>query len=52
MPTSANYFYDYLENSPDNKEALIYFGLYADIRTYLRLIEDGFEEKDVRGHAE
>lgn len=41
MPTSANYFYDYLENSCENKDALIYFGLYADIRTYLRLIEDG-----------
>ena len=41
MPTSANYFYDYLENSCENKDALIYFGLYADIRTFLRLIEDG-----------
>ena len=34
MPTSANYFYEYLENSCENKDALIYFGMYADIRTY------------------
>ena len=52
MPTSANYFYDYLENSCDNKDALIYFGLYADIRTFLRLIEDGEEEGVLRRQAE
>ena len=48
MPTSANYFYDYLENSCENKDALIYFGLYADIRTYLRLIEDGESDEVLR----
>jgi hypothetical protein len=52
MPTSANYFYDFLENSCENKEALIYFGLYADIRTYLRLIEDGESEDVLRKQAE
>ena len=52
MPTSANYFYDYLENNCENKDALIYFGLYADIRTYLRLIEDGESESVVRDFAE
>lgn len=43
MPTSANYFYEYLEtlcNSERTKDALVYFGLYADIRTYLRLVEE------------
>ena len=39
MPTSANYFYEYLETlcgQEKNKDALVYFGLYADIRTYNR----------------
>jgi hypothetical protein len=43
MPTSANYYYEYLETlcgSEKNKDALVYFGLYADIRTYLRYLED------------
>lgn len=47
MPTSANYFYEYLETlcgSERNKDALVYFGLYADIRTYLRLLEDQADE--------
>ena len=52
MPTSANYFYDYLENCCMNKDALIYFGLYADIRTYLRLHEEGTSETLLRKHAE
>ncbi len=52
MPTSANYFYDYLENSCENKDALIYFGLYADIRTYLRLYEDGEDDETLRRQAE
>ena len=52
MPTSANYFYDYLENSCENKDALIYFGLYADIRTYIRLFEEGEEESAVRRQGE
>eukprot|EP00347_Sterkiella_histriomuscorum_P012237 403369365 len=52
MPTSANYFYDYLENSCENKDALIYFGLYADIRTFLRLIEDGESDFVLRSQAE
>jgi len=44
MPTSANYFYEYLETlcgQEKNKDALVYFGLYADIRTYSRYLEDG-----------
>lgn len=44
MPTSANYFYEYLETlcgSEKSKDALVYFGLYADIRSYLRLLEEG-----------
>jgi hypothetical protein len=48
MPTSANYFYEYLETlcgSERNKDALVYFGLYADIRTYLRLLEDNADEE-------
>ena len=43
MPTSANYFYEYLETlcgSEKNKDALVYFGLYADIRAYLRILEE------------
>lgn len=55
MPTSANYFYEYLETlcgTDKNKDALVYFGLYADIRSYLRLIEEGAEEQMVRAHAQ
>lgn len=40
MPTSANYFYNYLENYCADKDALIYFGLYADLRTYMRMCEE------------
>lgn len=43
MPTSANYFYEYLETlcgTERTKDALVYFGLYADIRGYLRLLEE------------
>ena len=40
MPTSANYFYSYLENHFADKEALIYFGLYADLRAFMRMVED------------
>ena len=55
MPTSANYFYEYLETlclQEKNKDALVYFGLYADIRTYLRYLEEE-EPVDtvVRPHA-
>ncbi len=55
MPTSANYFYEYLENisgSEMNKEALVFFGLYADIRGYIRTIEEGAERAIVKQHAE
>ncbi|TNV86484.1 hypothetical protein FGO68_gene14214 [Halteria grandinella] len=55
MPTSANYFYEYLETlcgSERNRDALVYFGLYADIRQYLREIEEGGEEQMVRAHAQ
>ena len=51
MPTSANYFYDYLENGCENKDALIYFGLYADIRGYLRMNEEGEDENTRREQA-
>lgn len=54
MPTSANYFYEYLETlcgTEKNRDALVYFGLYADIRSYLRLIEEGEEEPIIRAHA-
>jgi hypothetical protein len=40
MPTSANYFYNYLENYCSDKDALIFFGLYADLRTYMRMCEE------------
>jgi hypothetical protein len=52
MPTSANYFYNYLENYCVDKEALIYFGLYADIRSYVRMFEDGEGEGLLRKHAD
>jgi hypothetical protein len=56
MPTSANYFYEYLEtlcNSEKTKDALVYFGLYADIRTYLRLVEEqGAELNELRAFAQ
>jgi hypothetical protein len=48
MPTSANFFYEYLETlcgQERNKDALVYFGLYADIRTYLRMLEEGVEQE-------
>lgn len=59
MPTSANYFYEYLETrgelgnalGENGKEALAFFGLYADIRTYLRLFEEQANEESKREHA-
>ena len=54
MPTSANFFYEYLETlcgQERNKDALVYFGLYADIRTYMRLVEEKQDEASVRDHA-
>jgi hypothetical protein len=30
----------------------MYFGLYADIRAYLRLIEEGAEEPMIRAYAQ
>jgi hypothetical protein len=55
MPTSANYFYEYLETTlcgiEKTKDALVYFGLYADIRGYLRLIETSDGGDDIRVHA-
>ncbi len=60
MPTSANYFYEYLETrgemgntlGENGKEALAFFGLYADIRTYLRLFEEGGNEELKRAQAQ
>jgi hypothetical protein len=48
MPTSANYFYNYLENYCTDKDALIYFGLYADLRTYMRMCEEEEGESELR----
>ena len=55
MPTSANFFYEYLETlceQEESKEPLVFFGLYADIRTYLRLVEEKKEQAELRSHAE
>lgn len=55
MPTSANYFYEYLETlcgQERNKDALVYFGLYADIKSYMRMIEEKEEGEVIRAHAE
>lgn len=45
VPTSADYFYNFLENQCEDKDALIYFGMYADLRTYLRMVEDYMDDK-------
>lgn len=52
MPTSANYFYDFLEHYILDKEALIYFGLYADVRNYIRFCEEGHSEYELKNQAE
>lgn len=44
LPTSANFFYDYLENYCLDKDALLYFGMYADLRTYIRMCEERSDE--------
>mmetsp|Transcript_33121 Transcript_33121/g.32248 ORF Transcript_33121/g.32248 Transcript_33121/m.32248 type:complete len:170 (+) Transcript_33121:659-1168(+) len=44
MNTSANYFYCYLENYCMDKDALLYFGLYADLRSLMRMCEEGEDE--------
>ena len=40
MPTSMTHFYQYLQSLPDYDEALIIFGLHADIRIYMRMYEE------------
>jgi hypothetical protein len=40
MPTSMTHFYQYLQGLPDFDEALIIFGLHADIRIYLRMCDE------------
>ena len=40
MPTSMTHFYQYLQNLPEFDEALIIFGLHADIRFYMRMYEE------------
>lgn len=40
MPTSMTHFYQYLQNLDDYDEALIIFGLHADIRIYMRMYEE------------
>lgn len=40
MPTSMNHFYQYLQNLEEYNEALIIFGLHADIRIYMRMYEE------------
>jgi hypothetical protein len=44
MPTSMTHFYSYLSRLPDCNEALIMFGLHADIRLYMRMIDPKDEE--------
>lgn len=39
MPTSMTHFYQFLQGLPDFDEALIIFGLHADIRIYLRMCD-------------
>jgi len=40
MPTSMTHFYQYLSNLEDFDEALIIFGLHADIRIYMRMYDE------------
>lgn len=40
MPTSMTHFYQYLQRLADFDEALIIFGLHADIRIYLRMCDE------------
>lgn len=40
MPTSMTHFYQYLQNLTEFDEALIIFGLHADIRIYMRMYEE------------
>lgn len=40
MPTSLTHFYQYLQNLEDFDEALIIFGLHADIRIYMRMHDE------------
>lgn len=35
-----NHFYQYLQNLEEYNEALIIFGLHADIRIYMRMYEE------------
>jgi hypothetical protein len=32
IPIAANYFYEYLDQLPHDKDAPVYFSLYADLR--------------------
>lgn len=44
MPLPTNHFYMYLENLPNFEEALIVFGLHADISIYNKMVEEAEEE--------
>ena len=44
MPLPTNHFYFYLENLPNFEEALIVFGLHADISIYNKMVEDAEDE--------
>ena len=53
MPTSMTHFYQYLQNLPEYDEALIIFGLHADIRIYMRMYEqrDMFSKEQIHSKA-
>lgn len=40
MPLPTNHFYMYLEDLPNYEEALIIFGLHADISIYNKMVEE------------
>ena len=40
MPTTMQYFYNYLEARDDFNESIIVYGLHADIRMYMRMVEE------------
>lgn len=50
MPTSMTHFYSYLSRLRDCNEALIMFGLHADIRLYMRMVDqqDFYTEDEIR----
>ena len=41
-PTTMKFFYDYLENSDQFKEGLIIYSLHADIRIYMKMLDEKY----------